>query len=191
MTAAAAASPEMKVKSISSDTGVSLAPLGPEHVTDTYVGWLNDPAVIRFTEIRSGETLESVRTYVAATNKAPNTGIWRILVDGDSHVGNIRLSNIRWVHRRAEVAMLIGSRAHWGRGIGATAIGLLSAHAFEKLTLHKLTAGILEPNVRSRRAFEKAGFNCEAVLRRHALTDGAYCDVLLMTRFARSETNGK
>jgi RimJ/RimL family protein N-acetyltransferase len=39
------------------------------------------------------------------------------------------------------------------------------AHAFEKLNLHKVTAGMWASNVGSRRAFEKNGFRLEGTLR--------------------------
>ena len=118
-----------------------------------------------------------------ATNAAPNAAIWRILIDRDRHVGNIRLSSIHWRHARAEVALLIGSRAEWGKGIATAAIELVSRHAFDKLEMNKLTAGIIATNVGSRRAFEKAGYRIEATLRDHAVVDDRFCDTYLMARF--------
>ncbi len=178
----------MKVDATRSGNGVAIAPLLPEHVSQAYVGWLNDPELIRYTDVSPGATMDSVRTYVEAAVAAPNVAMWRILVEGSAHIGNIRLSNIRWMHRRAEVALMIGDRDYWGRGLGPEAIDLVSRHAFDELDLHKLIAGILEPNVGSRRAFEKAGFQIEAVLREHAVFEGALCDTLQMTRFAPSPT---
>ena len=157
---------------------VSLAPL--DAVTDEYLSWLRDPETIRYTEVSGTDTWETAAAYIAAANNDPNAALWRILERGH-HVGNIRLSDINWRHRRAEVALLIG-RPYWGRGIATQAIELVSRHAFEGLDLHKLTAGILAPNVRSRRAFEKAGYAQKAVLPDHALVDGAFVDSLLMVR---------
>jgi RimJ/RimL family protein N-acetyltransferase len=102
---------------------------------------------------------------------------------GSEHVGNIRLSDIRWRHYRAQVALLIGSRAHWGQGIATRAIGTVSAHALGPMGLNKLEAGILIGNVASRRAFEKSGYEVEGRLRAHAFFEGAFCDTLLMSRF--------
>jgi len=164
---------------------VVIAPLLPEHVSEAYVGWLNDPEVIRYTYASLGATVDSVQEYVRAAIEAPNAAMWRILADGNEHIGNIRLSNIRWMHRRAEVALMIGDRNYWGRGLAAKAIDLVACYAFEELKLHKLIAGVLKPNLSSKRAFEKAGFQCEALLREHSIFNGAMCDTYQMTRFER------
>jgi [ribosomal protein S5]-alanine N-acetyltransferase len=173
----------MKVTSTIVGPHVTISPLLPAHVNDAYVGWLNNPEIIRFTEISLDETAESTRAYVRAAIKAPNAAVWRIMIDDGVHVGNIRLSNIRLNHRRAEVALMIGAQEAWGRGVGSSAIELIARYAFEELELHKLTAGILKPNIGSFRAFEKAGFHCEATLRQHAVLDNAMCDSFLMARF--------
>ena len=136
---------------------VSLLPFLKEHVTDAYLGWLNDPEVTRFTEIRCGrETKDSVRAYVKTTIQDPSAAIWRILTDKNVHVGDIRLSNIKWAHRRSEVAILLGSRRHWGQGIAAGAIELVSRYAFDALQLRKLSAGIYVNHLASRRALRCA-----------------------------------
>lgn len=163
---------------------ISLAPLEVEHVSNDYVGWLNDPLVTRYTEVAGAQTAASITEYVRKTVTAPDAAIWRILDDEDVHVGNIRLSNVRWKYLRAEVAILIGRRDRWGRGIAAAAIELLAEHAFGRLALHKLSAGMLAPNSASRRAFEKAGFALEATLRDHARLDDAFCDVFVLARLA-------
>ena len=174
----------MQASVIAGDGPVHLAPLDVGQVSEEYVGWLNDPLVRQYTEISGGETTASVTQYVAQTVAAPDAAIWRIVFSDGVHVGNIRLSHIRWKHRRAEVAILIGSRDHWSRGVATNAIRLLTEFAWTGLKLHKLTAGILAPNVASRRAFEKAGYSVEAVLREHAVFADGFCDVLWMANFA-------
>lgn len=163
---------------------IVLCPIGPEHVTPEYVSWLNDPLVTAQTEARFAPSDPvAVRQYLSNTLEAPDAMMWRVLSAGQ-HVGNIRLSSINHRHRRAAVAILLGSRRHWGQGIGSTAIDLVSAHAFSALAVGKLSAGIYETNPASRRAFEKAGFYVEATLRRHALVDGRFVDVWQMARFS-------
>ncbi len=80
-------------------------------------------------------------------------------------VGVIGLHHIDWVHRRADISIVVGEASARGRGVGTEAIRLIVAHAFSKLNLHKVTAGMWATNVGSRRAFEKAGFVLEATLR--------------------------
>lgn len=180
----------MKVEAVSSDDFVSLAPLEPDHVSAEYQAWLEDPEVARYTEISGSQSLDSIRGYVEATLNSPTAAIWRILVDGTRHVGNIRLSNVRKPHGRAEVALIVGARDCWGRGVGSRAIDLVCRYAFDVLGLNKLTAGMVCANVGSYRAFEKAGFHCEAVLRDHAMFGGEKHDCIFMARFAERRPAG-
>ena len=163
---------------------VSLLPFLKEHVTDAYLGWLNDPEVVRYTEARfTHHTREDAEAYVEACNRPANARLWRIVVDG-AHVGNLRLSSIDMYHRRAYVALIIGSKDHRGRGVGTKAINLVAHYGFEELGLHKLCAGVYASNVASIRAFEKAGFVTEAVLKDHHFCEGRFVDGLLMARLA-------
>lgn len=161
-----------------------LAPLDLEDATDRYVGWLNDPDVTRFTEIRPGDaTRNSVRAYIDANLADNAAALWRIDFEG-AHVGNIRLSGITRHHGRATVALIIGERAARGRGLGADAIESLSLHAFATMGVRKLSAGILAGNAASAKAFRKAGYHHEATLTRHANFEGCETDVELFARFA-------
>lgn len=166
-----------------------LDPLAPEHAGEAYVAWLKDPDVIRYTELRAEHaTVPAIRDYISATRADPRAAIWRILIDAHGHVGNIRLSGIERDHRRAAVAILIGARVCWGEGIAPRAIELLASYALGAFGLRKLTAGIYASHMRSRRAFEKAGFAHEASLREHVRCGDGYEDVLQFARFAERGT---
>ncbi len=166
---------------------VELRPLEPANVSERYVAWLNDPDVTAGTEARyTHHTVEDVRAYVEQTIASPSDKIWRVMVPGEGHVGNIRLSTISEIHHRARIALLIGEKSVWGRGIGSAAIDRLARHAFEDLGLCKLSAGIYATNPGSRRAFEKATFSLEATLKDEAFVDDHFVDVWLMARFAEN-----
>lgn len=163
---------------------VTLVPLLPSHVTESYVSWLNNPEVTAQTEIPSGAwTFDSARHYVESAAAASDAQMWAIHFKGYGHVGNVRLSAINIPHQRAAMAILIGEKAVWGRGISSNAISLVSSHAFDRLNLHKVSAGIYETNIASRRAFEKAGFHLEATLKEHAYHEGRFIDIWQMANF--------
>jgi len=165
------------------DADLVLAPMEERHVSQEYVEWLNNPIVVAQTE-QAGlrHTIESVRTYVASTLQSPDAAMWRILVAG-THVGNIRLSSIHPIHRRAGLGLIIGAAEARGKGVGSRAIGLATAHAFRVLNLNKVFAGMFAANEASRRAFEKAGFVLEGTLQRHAWHESGFVDVHMMARF--------
>jgi RimJ/RimL family protein N-acetyltransferase len=163
---------------------VTLSPLRPEHVGPAYVAWLNDPETTRFTEVANTRNDESsVRQYVEEAAVSETAAMWRICI-GEHHVGNIRISDINRRHKRAAIAILIGEADKRGHGIGTEAIKLSTDYAFVELGIEKLTAGIYAGNKASRKAFEKAGYRCDAILSRHAILEGRRVDVLQYVRFA-------
>ncbi len=96
------------------------------------------------------------------------------------HVGNVWLWGIDARHRKAEVRILIGATDQVGKGLGTEALVLLTGYARERLNLHRLYAHVLSTNPRARRAFEKAGFQLEGVLRQDRWAGDRFADVFLM-----------
>jgi RimJ/RimL family protein N-acetyltransferase len=163
---------------------VELFLLEPAHVTERYVGWLNDPAVNRFLEVRwSRATLESTREFVAQQLASPAMLFlgMRSVVSGE-HVGNIKLGPVDRNHGLAEIGIMIGAADARGTGIGTESIRLLAGIARDQLGLRKLTAGCYASNVGSTRAFEKAGFHVEGTRAAHFLLDGKPEDFTLLAK---------
>lgn len=159
--------------------------LDPGLVTETYVGWLNDPLVNQYLECRFTKAdLASTRRFVEQTLADPAAlflGIRSVTLG--RHVGNIKLAPIDRHHCLGEIGILLGDRDAWGLGIASQAIAQLAAIAREELGLRKLTAGCYASNIGSVRAFEKAGFAVEARRAAHFMLRGAPEDVVLMARF--------
>jgi len=156
-------------------------------LTQGYCDWLNDPEVNRYLETRFYiQTLADIKEYWENYQRDADEPWFAICkkdqFGGEEHIGNIKLGPISWVHRRAEVSLVL-KKEYWGRGYGSEAINLISRYAFQTLDLHKLTAGIYDLNKGSKRAFENVGFNREALLVNHVFLDGKYEDVILMAKF--------
>jgi RimJ/RimL family protein N-acetyltransferase len=162
------------------DGEVELSLFLREHVSDRYLGWINDAETMRYTEARyKSHSRAEAEEYVAASNAGPGARLFRILYRGD-HIGNLRLSDINPHHQRSDMAIIIGEPGMRGRGIGPRAISLAAEFAFGPLSLHKLTAGMYAVNQASFNAFRKAGFRHEATLEKHYLYEGAWIDGLLL-----------
>lgn len=159
---------------------VQLFLLEVSDVTETYVGWLNDPRVNLYLESRfQHHTLESTRTFVASCRADENVlflGLRYPPFEG-RHVGNIKL-DINRRHGLGEVGILIGERAVHGRGVATDAIKLMSNIARTQLGLRKLSAGCYATNKGSERAFVKAGFVVEGVRPKHVLVGDRSEDVV-------------
>ena len=85
------------------------------------------------------------------------------------HIGNIKLGPINHLHSTGEISLFIGDKACHGKGYGLEVINLLVSWAFSDLCLYKVTASIYQDNEASIKAFKKAGFALEGVLRQEAL----------------------
>jgi RimJ/RimL family protein N-acetyltransferase len=88
---------------------------------------------------------------------------------------------------RAEVAIMIGSRATQGRGFGTRYATMLHAFAFQVLGLERLHVSVIPDNLASRRLFEKLGHQIDDSPDARGLIDDA-TDVTLSVSRARFET---
>lgn len=157
---------------------IYLRGLCPDDVNERYYCWMNDPEVTRFLESRFYPiTPAELRDFVSAhTSNLHNVFLAIVLKEKGTHIGNIKLGGIDWVHRFANVGLLIGEKEYWGQGYASEAIALVTEYAFRVLNLGRLTAGFYAANVGSIKAFEKAGWQREGVQKLHYFSDGEYVD---------------
>ena len=98
-------------------------------------------------------------------------------------IGIISLHNIDFIHRVASISIMLGDLNSVNRGVGSQSIKLLSDHAFKKLNLRKLKAGMWKLNYASRYAFEKNNFKKEAILKKEYEYNGKLIDSLILSKF--------
>lgn len=156
----------------------------PEDANERYVGWLNDPEVNRYLEVRfTRQTLVGVRAYVAEMAEDPSYAFLAIVLnEGDRHVGNIKLGPINSAHRFADIGIVIGEKDCWGQGYATEAISLATRFAFETLDLHRLEAGAYAPNMGSAKAFLKAGWKEEGREAAKWAVNGEFVDGIRVAR---------
>lgn len=158
---------------------VVLRPFDRPHLERTRA-WVNDPEISRLLDrARPVSDVDHERWFEALRGADDQLYFGVHTRADDRHVGNVWLWGIDWRHRKAEVRVLLAEPGH---GLGTEAIRLLAGHAFERLNLHKLYAYVLAPNRRAQRAFEKAGFSVEGVLKEDRWAGSGYCDVHLLGR---------
>jgi len=151
-------------------------------VTENYYRWMNDPEVTRYLEVRYvPRSLDNILSFVTAMDgKADEVFLAVCLHDGDRHIGNIKLGPVNWVHRYADVSLLIGEKDCWGHGYATEAIRLVCRFAFVTLNLRKLVAGAYAPNAGSIKAFENVGFAREGLIRGRFVADGKPVDHVML-----------
>jgi RimJ/RimL family protein N-acetyltransferase len=163
-------------------SSVALRPLDRRHLEQTRV-WANNLDLARLLDrARPVSDAEHERWFTALA--AQTDAVYFAIETGAEgrHVGNVWLWGIDARHHKAEVRIVLGEPTQQGRGLGSEALQLLCVYAFERLNLRRLYAYVLGTNPRARRAFEKAGFQTEGVLREDRWVGDRYADVFLLGR---------
>lgn len=101
--------------------------------------------------------------------------------DGEAFLGTAGLYSINWIARSAEFRVFIGDKTVWNRGVGTEATRLMVVYAFEKLNLNRVWLGVNTENLGAVKAYEKAGFVHEGVLRQEQYRNFRYYDVRRMS----------
>ncbi len=145
---------------------------------------LSDPQVARFLADWARGPYGPRQAQEFVHNARPNVVGWTIecLADGQP-IGSTGLHEISHKHRNCMWGIWIGPPDRWGQGFGTEACRLSVAYAFDHLGLEKVSLDVYEGNDRGRRAYEKAGFVREGLLRRHMWLDGRLRDVEIMSVF--------
>ena len=151
--------------------GVNLRPLTSADIGEKWLGWLNDPVLLKYRGPKAfPSTLSDLHRYTAN----PNGDLQLAVTVKNEHVGNISLSSINWVHRSAEVNILIAETA--GQGHGKDAIAALTKHAFENMGLLRLWAE--SPNPAFNAVMKSLKWTFEGVKRKAFLLEGRQADIL-------------
>jgi len=155
--------------------------LQPSDAEGNYLQWMNDSEVTRYLESRyRPESIESLKEFIVKASSSRDNVFCAIVTKHDHrHIGNIKLGPIDWIHRRAEVGLLIGEKDCWGKGYGTEAYRMMCEHAFLTLNLHKVTAGAYVANEGSSKALVRAGFTHEGLRKSHCFFDGDYIDLAI------------
>lgn len=116
-------------------------------ITDKYVGWLNDPDVVRYSELRHRRqteemcfeffeaSLRSVDIFLAITETSEGLG----------HIGNM-IAYVDSANNVANLSILIGEKTAWGKGYGKEAWCAVVEALLYREGFRKVEAGTMEVN---------------------------------------------
>ena len=153
-----------------------LRALSAADASEEYVGWLNDPDVLRYRAPRlARSTMADVQRYIEGIPARGDVVLAIRLKTSGRHIGNIALNTILPTHGTAELSMMIGAKDVWGRGFAKEAIEAVSAHAFGAMGLRRLWAE--SPNPAFNAAVKRLGWIHEGTKRRAFVLDGACVDI--------------
>ncbi|GAA1614791.1 MULTISPECIES: GNAT family N-acetyltransferase [Kribbella] len=145
---------------------------------------MEDPDVIRFTGSHGEITEERARQWMR-TRKDQTDRLDLTIIDKASGVavGEAVLNLWDPDNQSCSFRILIGP-AGQNRGLGTEATRLIVGYGIEELGLHRISLHVFAFNPRAQRAYEKAGFKPEGVLREALLWDGEWVDEIVMSVLA-------
>ena len=160
----------------------ALRTLLPEDVSQRYVDWLNDPEINRYLEVKTPQTFESVRAYVAGHDL--RTGFLFGIFDGEKrHIGNISLI-IEERHGLGIVGVTIGERDYWGRNVVQEARQAVIDYAFDELELFKLSGGCKSSNNPAVYNYRRQGWKLDGIRKAHNVDrTGKRVDIVYFCKF--------
>lgn len=108
-----------------------------------------------------------------------NTVRCAVVDENDVLIGVVYLTGIDYLHRSAELSVMIGNPEHRGKGAGSFAVNEMLKHAFFNLNLNRVELGVLSSNKTAVGFYEKNGFIREGVKREARYKNGEYVDLLM------------
>jgi len=163
-----------------------LEPFSERHLTARYIGWLNDPEVTRFSEQRhKRHTLETAASYMRSFDGTPNY-FWAIVANDLSlgHIGNIN-AYVDPFNKVADVGLLIGHKAAWGKGYGSEAWEAVCRFLLNDMSIRKVTGGTVSTNMAMLAVMRRAGMQDDGVRPCHVIVDGEAADLVHFALFRK------
>ena len=149
-------------------------------LTAGYVPWLNDPAVVKYSEQRHvNHTLDSCLDYFERFREGDD--LFLALVERDlglGHVGNLTVTVDRF-NGVADVAIIIGEFEARGKGYGKEAWTCITEFLLAQPRVRKVTAGTMALNVPMLRLMKAAGMVEEGRRQGQFLLDGSEVDLVM------------
>lgn len=146
--------------------------------------YVSDPGTSRYMSWNPHESLEVTKAFIADVRRRASEGSTQAWIVTESEtatvVGLVSLIAILRSHRaltynKAELAYWIGGPFR-GRGYATEATRAVVAHAFEDLSLNKITVAHAAQNDASRKLIERLGFRRVGVEYQHFAKDGEWLD---------------
>ena len=156
----------------------SLVPFSEELITEAYIGWLNDPEINRFLEVRyTSQSKESALGYLRSIDRSGSSYFWGVKAHRSGEmVGTATLQSER-VGAPAELGLMIGEKDYWGKGAAIEALDLVGRFGFSKLNLPKITAGTYGVNMAMNFTLKRLGMEIEGTIRdAYTLNNGESVD---------------
>mgnify|MGYP000334920421 CR=1 FL=1 len=164
-----------------------LTPFTDSHLTEIYIGWLNNKELMRYSEQRHiDHTVISCQRYLESFEGSDNY-FWAIEEKmSNKHIGNIT-AYIDRNNNLANLSLLIGDDSAHGKGYGHEAWGAALKWLLNDFMVRKIIAGTMEENKAMLKIMQHSGMNIEGTFENHYLLNGTQVDIIFMSIFSSKQ----
>lgn len=158
---------------------ITLKPFNHSNITSEYIEWLNDPAVVKYSnqQFRT-HNVETCEAYLRSFRQTDN--MFLAIYRGFEFVGTMT-AYISQAHKTADIGIMIGNQC-WGKGIGTDAWETLMRYLFQS-GIRKVTGGALRCNTAMVNIMMKSGMKADGVRVAQELVNGEPEDILYFAKF--------
>jgi [ribosomal protein S5]-alanine N-acetyltransferase len=155
-------------------------------INHTYISWLNDLEVVRFSNQRFlVHDRQSCMRYLASFNSTNNLFMSVNRISDDRPLGTITAYILK-NHGTVDVGIMIGDKSSWGLGYGQDAWNTMTSWLLAHDDIRKLTAGTLKSNISMIKLMERSGMILEAVRKSQEIVNNMPMDILYYSKFNSS-----
>lgn len=170
----------MKAPLLESDNLI-YKPVSLDHLSQSYVNWLNDTDVYKYMETGGNYSIEQLKSFLTEVEKKQIL-FWAIhLKSTNQHIGNIKIDPINLIDNSAEYGIMIGEKAEWGKGYAKEATIKIINYCFEELRIKKITLGLISKNLNALKLYTKIGFAIDGEFKNHVTYHNNIYDVIRMS----------
>lgn len=158
---------------------IYLSPLTEEDISKEYISWLNDSEICEGNSHavfpnNYAKTLAYVKSVTESRTELVFAVRWK---KNDMHIGNASIQNINYINRSAEMAIIIGNKNYWNKGVSTEILALLIEYGFIRLNLNRISAATPLINKGGQQICEKNNMKKEGIMREAMFKNGKYNDV--------------
>lgn len=161
-------------------SNLRLEPLGPQHFDGAWSA-LQDDESKRLTGTHKSFTQQQIRDWLAGRADEHDRADWAIIrKDDEVYVGEAVLNDLDSDNESMGFRIALSGAHVFGKGYGTEATKAIIEYGLNVVGLHRISLEVVDFNLRAQRAYAKAGFEPEGVLREAWYWDGERSDVIVM-----------
>jgi len=124
------------------------------------------------------QTLEEQLEYIKECKAEEDGYYWSIETKDGITIGTVALTDINKHHRIAELGVVVGDKAYWGKGVATEVVIAVVQYAFTDLGIDRISAEAEAGNVGVQKVLSTAGFKQDGLFKAARIKNGKRVDVL-------------